>query len=372
MTQKHYFEHPFTFSDFPETIFLMSNGGALAYGRCLLIIEILGRNENKLDLSNKVHRFTLCQKLELKNEELDAFVDWIIESGLFSRVDNILSSKVVVEAIEKITAKSEKARESASKRWDKNSDSCDSMRTHTNAYEQKKVNANACERIESDANGCDSMRGHAIRLEKKRKEEIRKEENNKKENKKEKEISLFSDEDPSLSSSTSEEKKPKEIKEPIEKKIPEAVSKIVNQYNDILSGLRPEAEIISDKRIDLIQRLVRKHGETKIIKAFEKVAISDFLLNKIEDSPFNGCDLDWIINENNFAKILEGKYDNGRYRRAGPPPSLAETTLKKAKEEAMLKDAQEASLIGGEIVYDTIGNDRPFDHHGDVNSGMAK
>ena len=90
MSSKHYFEHQFTFSESPEMLFIMSNGGVMVYGRCFLLIEILGRNENKIDIKSQIHRFTIKTKLEFEtDEELENFISWISQTPLFNNDDGV-------------------------------------------------------------------------------------------------------------------------------------------------------------------------------------------------------------------------------------------------------------------------------------------
>ena len=52
-------------------------------------------------------------------------------------------------------------------------------------------------------------------------------------------------------------------------------------------------------------------------KFFERIVLSDFLRKSVQE---RSCfTLDWLLNENNLVKVLEGKYDNRS--RADPPPN---------------------------------------------------
>lgn len=83
--------------------------------------------------------------------------------------------------------------------------------------------------------------------------------------------------------------------------------KIVELYNDICISL-PKVKALSNKRKEKIKTTYKEVGS---IEAFEEV------FRKAEKSPFlsgrngkwGGCNFDWLINYNNFLKVLEGTYD---------------------------------------------------------------
>lgn len=61
------------------------------------------------------------------------------------------------------------------------------------------------------------------------------------------------------------------------------------------------------KRCTSLIALLEQFGEEKVIQAVDKVKQSEFLQGKT-DTRFS-LNFDWFINPNNFAKVLEGKYD---------------------------------------------------------------
>ena len=83
---------------------------------------------------------------------------------------------------------------------------------------------------------------------------------------------------------------------------------IVKAYNDICKSL-PSVRVISDKRKKKMRAIYRKVGDLDvIIEAFKKAESSDFLSGR--SGKWNGCNFDWLINYNNFIKVIEGTYDN--------------------------------------------------------------
>lgn len=83
---------------------------------------------------------------------------------------------------------------------------------------------------------------------------------------------------------------------------------IVQAYNDICKSL-PSVKVISDKRKKKMRVIYREVGGLDIItEAFKKAENSDFLSGR--NGKWGGCNFDWLINYNNFIKVIEGTYDN--------------------------------------------------------------
>jgi len=83
---------------------------------------------------------------------------------------------------------------------------------------------------------------------------------------------------------------------------------IVKSYNEICTSL-PAVKVLSDKRRDKIRSCYKKVGSIdQFIEVFEKAEASDFLSGR--NGVWGGCNFDWLINYNNFIKVLEGTYNN--------------------------------------------------------------
>lgn len=80
---------------------------------------------------------------------------------------------------------------------------------------------------------------------------------------------------------------------------------IINIYNAII-GL-PNIKKISGERLKHLNARHNEYGIETVIDVFKSIHKSDFLCGRSSDWK---CDFDWIINPNNFVKILEGKYKN--------------------------------------------------------------
>lgn len=74
----------------------------------------------------------------------------------------------------------------------------------------------------------------------------------------------------------------------------------------------PEVMRMTDKRRQKTAARVKSFGIDKVLEAIEKVGKSDFCHTIPEGKKEPWCDFDWLMkNDDNMAKTLEGKYDNG-------------------------------------------------------------
>lgn len=88
-----------------------------------------------------------------------------------------------------------------------------------------------------------------------------------------------------------------------------SISAIIDAWNQLEPyGIKMIYRINpGSKRCTSLISLLEQFGEEKVIQAVDKVKQSDFLQGKT-DTRFS-LNFDWFINPNNFAKILDGKYD---------------------------------------------------------------
>lgn len=85
------------------------------------------------------------------------------------------------------------------------------------------------------------------------------------------------------------------------------ISDIVQSYNDICYSL-PKVKALTDKRKRAIKARCKNYDLVEFTKVFEKAQASDFLSGR--SGSWSGANFDWLINENNMVKVLEGNYDN--------------------------------------------------------------
>lgn len=103
--------------------------------------------------------------------------------------------------------------------------------------------------------------------------------------------------------------KKKKKKEIIKKNIPNlTISQFVESYTKRCSNLRKiyNPDNISEKRKKAILSLTKKYSMAEIEKAFDMANQSDFLTGKVKDFK---ADIDFILREDKFISILEGKYN---------------------------------------------------------------
>jgi DNA-binding Lrp family transcriptional regulator len=84
------------------------------------------------------------------------------------------------------------------------------------------------------------------------------------------------------------------------------IQSVVDLYNQICVSL-PRARNITDKRKSAIKARLKKYSVEQIREAFEKAEQSDFLTGKVKEFT---ASFDWILNETNLVKIIEGNYGN--------------------------------------------------------------
>lgn len=84
------------------------------------------------------------------------------------------------------------------------------------------------------------------------------------------------------------------------------IQAIFDLYHEICVSL-PKVRIQTDKRKSTVKARLKKYGKEQIREAFEKAERSKFLTGQVKDFKAN---FDWILNETNLAKIIEGNYDD--------------------------------------------------------------
>ena len=83
---------------------------------------------------------------------------------------------------------------------------------------------------------------------------------------------------------------------------------IMQKFNTALAGKIPRIEKMTDARKRAVNARVKDFGPESVDKVISLVAASDFLHGRNKS---DWCaDFDWIFRPANYAKILEGNYDN--------------------------------------------------------------
>lgn len=114
----------------------------------------------------------------------------------------------------------------------------------------------------------------------------------------------FSDEKP-------KEKEKEKVKDKEKEKVKEKVEidyqGIINLYNEICVSL-PRVTKLSDSRKRAIKARLKSYTVEDLKKAFEMAEGSDFISGR--SGKWNGASFDWLMNETNLVKVLDGNYQN--------------------------------------------------------------
>jgi hypothetical protein len=119
------------------------------------------------------------------------------------------------------------------------------------------------------------------------------------------------DAEPAKPIPTSEEKKgPEESPRPPEKSGPkrEEIELLVTHWNEICGEKLPKVQTLTDRRQGFIRARLAEHPLQEWPGIFLRVVKSGFLTG--ENDKNWRADFDWVMNQNNLVKILEGKYDD--------------------------------------------------------------
>lgn len=115
-------------------------------------------------------------------------------------------------------------------------------------------------------------------------------------------------------------KENKRISKPQEHETDVSATRIVELFNAMLSSDLPAVKTLSEKRKRAIKTLCKLcRFEQDWENYFQIISKTDFLLGR-NDRNWR-ADFDWIINQNNFIKVTEGKY--GEVRKQGHESIIA-------------------------------------------------
>jgi hypothetical protein len=115
---------------------------------------------------------------------------------------------------------------------------------------------------------------------------------------------------------TNETKDTNTSNKPCDHKGPDADEKsimaeaIVTAWNSAMTGVLPLVQRLTDKRKKHVIAQIKKYPEMEYWSScFEKVKQSDFLTGRSTNWK---CNFDWVMNENNRTKVVEGNYVNSK------------------------------------------------------------
>lgn len=87
----------------------------------------------------------------------------------------------------------------------------------------------------------------------------------------------------------------------------ERAKELVAKYHEMCPSL-PKVKFVTDARVKHAGTFIREFSVDAISEGFAKAEASDFL--KHGQGTWKGASFDWLVNKTNFAKVLEGNYDN--------------------------------------------------------------
>jgi hypothetical protein len=106
---------------------------------------------------------------------------------------------------------------------------------------------------------------------------------------------------------------------------------IVDLYHSLCPSL-PQVVKITDKRKRMVNARIRDNPDIKTFEALFKAAeASDFLTGR--NGKWTGCNIDWLLNENNMVKVLEGNYSNKEPSKMGANAANALRLVEKYEKE---------------------------------------
>ena len=99
----------------------------------------------------------------------------------------------------------------------------------------------------------------------------------------------------------------------------DAVADALAAYHEICKGL-PKVRMLSEAREATVRARLKQCGMDKLRELFARTAASDFLCGK-NDRKWT-ANFDWLMNETNMAKVLNGNFDNRGGASEGAPQSF--------------------------------------------------
>ena len=249
---------------------------------------------------------------------------------------------------EKYEVKCNQRKEAIKKRWKKNNDNSVSN-SDTKRYEAIRNDTNGYETIRTDTNGYEAIRNdtrNTSRINSYSDNDCDSDSEGDSDNMSS--TSIASEEHSNLSSSLHSEDLSfpavAETDEP-EKRFHKNFMDFFNQEIKTAGAVIKPIQIMTDKRKGLLNARLRECGKQKLAIAIQKAARSDFLNGKNERAFI--ATFDWIIKPNNFPKVLEGNYDNDRFKNTG----YDNTTVRQssAAMEKAERDAEFADYIAGKL-----------------------
>lgn len=115
-----FIKYPMTFTTSPHIRLLVKNNGYEIIGRMMAFMEMLNEMDNQFMIDNEMDYESVKSILEfVDDEDFKSFLVAICKTSDFKCVDGVISSRIISDTMDEMTARSDKAKESVKKRWDK-------------------------------------------------------------------------------------------------------------------------------------------------------------------------------------------------------------------------------------------------------------
>ncbi|MBA8846240.1 hypothetical protein FHW02_004330 [Ochrobactrum sp. RH1CCR137] len=141
------------------------------------------------------------------------------------------------------------------------------------------------------------------------------------------------------------------------------VSEALEAYSALASrcGL-PAVRVLNDARKRKLASLLKAHGLPVWLEALAKVEASDFCLGRKGDFR---ADLDFLLQQQSFTRLLEGRYDNRASAKPSEPPpkprNIGDAIRDEARRLGVLKDEPVSENRGFHDEGHSAGNVRVLD-----------
>ena len=283
--------------------------GNNGYAVLCFILEILAENENHIIKFDGINKELLAADFDIDSNSLEDMVNFFTQINILHLTNrNTLQCKELSEYYEKEEEKrvmcSERGKKGMASRWGNNKkENVKSVNKSDNAviadYNGVINNYND---VITDYNG-------VIEEEtKEQKEETEEKERTKEKEDKEEKIEKKEEFKPLRGSST-------RVDAPVF--FEDSTEFVLKSFKDFFNGevrgaksLIMQVRAITGKRATALKARAREYGEAAVKDAIRKAVKSDFLNGK--NSKGFVASFDWIMRPNNFPKVLEGNYNNGR------------------------------------------------------------
>lgn len=118
--------------------------------------------------------------------------------------------------------------------------------------------------------------------------------------------------------------------------------KMCEYFNkQVRDGGIPKIHLMTPKRKSMVTARLKEYGEESVRLMIDKAAVSSFLNGKSERGWM--ASFDWIMRPNNFAKVLEGNYDDRKQGNHGDEQSYYQGTaelMQRLNREREAKNSQ--------------------------------